>query len=135
MRRRPVIMAAAWLEIVVGAVLITAPGVLCRLLFAAKPERVGLTLARFAGIGLFALGIACLPSATTESDRSAVGLFLFNFGMVILLAWVGATTELRGVLLWPVVVLHAMIATALLPQFLTSDRRTRREDAGRRHLS
>jgi heme A synthase len=111
---------AAWLEIVVGAIFLTVPDVPCRLLFAAKPEGVGVVLARFAGVGLFALGIACLPSTATGSHRSAVfGLLVFNAGVATLFAWVGIATTLRGVLLWPVVVLHAVIAAALLPQLLT----------------
>src|SRR6266478_4161490 len=113
-------MTAAWLEIGVGAAFLTVPDVPCRLLFAANPEGVGIALARFAGVGLFALGIACLPSTATGSRRSAVlGLFVFNVGVAILFAWVGIATPLHGMLLWPVVVLHAVIAAALLPQVLT----------------
>jgi hypothetical protein len=39
--------------------------------------------------------------------------------VAILFGWVGVATKLVGVLLWPVVVLHAVIASALLPQLLT----------------
>jgi hypothetical protein len=120
MLQKSVVMTAAWLEIVVGAAFFTVFDVPCRLLFAAKPEGIGIILARFAGVGLFALGIACLPSTATASHRSAVvGLFVFNFVAAILFAWVGVATTLHGVLLWPVVVLHAVIAAALLPQLLT----------------
>jgi heme A synthase len=113
-------MTAAWLEMVVGATLLTAPDYPCQLLFAAKPEGVGIVLARVAGLGLFALGIACLPSTATGSRRRAVfGLFVFNFGVAILLAWVGIATMFSGLLLWPTIVLHAIIAAALLAQLLT----------------
>jgi hypothetical protein len=119
MLQRYVVMAAAWLEIVVGAVVFTVPDILCQLLFAERPEGVALVLARFAGVGLFSLGISCVPKAT-GSHRSAVfGLFVFNFAVAILFGWVGVATKLVGVLLWPVVVLHAVIASALLPQLLT----------------
>src|SRR6266481_1583293 len=98
MLQKSVVRTAAWLEIVVGAAFLTALDVPCRLLFAAKPEGVGITLARVAGVGLFALGISCLPSTATGSHRSsALGLFVFNFGVAILLAWVGIATTLRGV--------------------------------------
>jgi hypothetical protein len=121
MLQRAVVMTAAWLEIVVGAIFLTVPDVPCRLLFAAKPEGVGVVVARFAGVGLLALGIACLPSTATGSHRSAVfGLIVFNVGVASLFAWVGITTTLRGALLWPVVLLHATIAAALLPQLLSS---------------
>jgi len=113
---RYVVKAAAWLEIIVGIVFITAPNVLCVLLFAARPEGIGRPLARWVGVGLLALGIACLPSRTPEVHRVAVlGLFVFNLGVAILLAWVGAGATIHGFALWPVVILHAVIAVALLP--------------------
>lgn len=120
MLQKSVVMTAACLEIVVGATLLAAPDFPCQLLFATKPVGFALILARFAGVGLLALGVACLPSTATGSSRRAVsGLFVFNFGVAILLAWVAVATTLRGILLWPGAVLHAGIAAALLPQLLT----------------
>src|SRR5271169_6169159 len=119
MLQRSVVMAASWLEIVAGTVFVTAINVVCGLLFAVKPEGVGIVFGRFAGICLFGVGIACLPSRGTGPRRRAVlGLFVLNAGLAILLAWVGVATTLRGSLLWPAVTLHAVIAAALLPQLL-----------------
>jgi hypothetical protein len=110
-----IVKAAAWLEIVVGVVFITVPDVPCTLLFDAKPEGIGGPLARWIGIGLFALGIACVPSKAAGLRRSAVlGLLAFNAGIAILLAWVGISVATHGFLLWPVVILHFLIAVALL---------------------
>jgi hypothetical protein len=120
MLQRSVVMAAGWLEIVVGIFFVAVPDIPCVLLFAAKPEGIGIPLARFAGFGLLALGIACLPSMTTGSRRGVVGLFVFNVGAAILFAWVGFATTLHGFLLWPVAILHAAIAAALIPQLLTT---------------
>jgi len=118
--QRSVVMMAAWLEIVAGAAFLTAPDLLCRLLFSVKPEGAGTLLARFAAVALLALGIACLPSTVTGSNRSAVfGLFVFNLGVAILFAMAGLATTFRGVLLWPALALHAVVASALLPQLLT----------------
>jgi hypothetical protein len=120
MLQKSFVMAAAWLEIIVGIVVLTVPDVVSQLFFGAKVDGAGAILARFAGIGIFALGIACLPSAARASHRSAVlGLFVFNFGVAILFVWVGVATALHGVLLWPGAVLHGIIATALLPQLVT----------------
>jgi hypothetical protein len=38
---------------------------------------------------------------------------VFNIGATIFFAWVGVATTFRGVLLWPVVVLHAVITILL----------------------
>ena len=126
MPQSSVVKAAAWLEIIVGAIFVTAPEVPCRLLFAVPPSGVGVPLGRFAGVALLALGTACMPLTTAGSRRSAVlGLLIFNAGAVIFLAAVALTTTFRGFLLWPAVILHGAIAVALLPQFLTvrSERR------------
>jgi hypothetical protein len=120
MFQRFVVMAAASLEIVVGASFVVVPDVPSMLLFAAKPEGIGVYLARFAGFGLLGLGIAALPSAATGSRRGVVGLFVFNVGVTVLFVWVGVVTALHGVLLWPVAILHAVIGAALVPQLLTT---------------
>ena len=110
-----IVKAAAWLEIVVGVVFIAAPDVPCTLLFDAKPEGIGGPLARWVGTGLFALGIACVPSKGAELRHSTVlGLFALNAGIAILLVWVGISVAIHGFLLWPGVILHSLIAVALL---------------------
>ena len=121
MVQRYIVKAAAWLEIVVGAIFIIVPNIPCALLFGANPNNLGTPLARWVGVSLFALGIACLPSKAGESHRRAVlALFVFNAGVTILFAWVGAVVTVHGFLLWPAVILHAVIAAALLPQLLTT---------------
>ena len=119
MAQRYVVKAAAWLEIIVGAILITAPDLPCLLVFGTKPENIARPLARWVGLTLCALGIACVPLRNAEPNRSAViGLLGFNVGVTVLFAWVGVVT-VHGFALWPVVVLHAVIAVALLPQLMT----------------
>ena len=119
MRQRFIVEAAAWLEIIVGALFLTVPDVVCLLLFGARPEAVGMPLGRFAGIALLALGISCLPSRDAASPRNPVrGLFAFNGGVAILFACVGVASAPHGFLLWPAVILHTIIAGALLPQLL-----------------
>jgi hypothetical protein len=120
MFQRSVVMAAAWLEIVAGAILVAVPELPCMLLFAVKPEGMGAPVARFAGFGLLGLGIACLPSPTTGSRRGVVGLFVFNLGVTSLFVWLGVVTTLHGFLLWPAAILHGVISTALAPQLLTT---------------
>src|SRR5262249_20350261 len=119
MRQRFVVGAAAWLEIIVGALFLTVPGVVCLLLFGAKPETIGGLLGRFAGVALVARGVACLPSGDARSPRNVVlGLFAFNSGVAILFTYVGVASALHGFLLWPAVILHTLIAGALLPHLL-----------------
>jgi hypothetical protein len=118
--KKSIVMAGACLEIIMGLCCILVPDLPCRLLFAAAAEGLAVPVARFAGVALLGLGVACLPSKHAGSLRSAVlGLLVFNLGVPILFAWVGVTTSFRGPLLWPAVILHAIIAAALLPQIST----------------
>jgi hypothetical protein len=120
MPQRFVVRVAAWLEILVGFGFIIVLDVPCRLLFAATPEGVAIPLGRFAGVALVALGVACLPVKAAGPRRSAaLGLLVFNIGATIFFAWVAVATTFRGSLIWLAVMLHAVIAAALLPQFLT----------------
>jgi hypothetical protein len=119
---RTAVMMAAWLEIIVGASLLLAPNVLSQFLFGATPEGIGLLFARFAGIGLIGLGIACLPSNLAGTRQFATrGLFVFNIAATIFFAWVAVATTFRGVMLWPVVILHAVITIALAPTLRHED--------------
>jgi hypothetical protein len=106
-----IVTAASWLEIVVGGLFLAAPGLPCLLVFGARLD----PLARFAGIALMALGIACLPSRAAPHGRSFLGLFGFNVGAAVLFAWVGIAAPQHGILALPAAVLHAGIAAALLP--------------------
>ena len=65
-----IVKAGAWLEVIVGVVFIAAPDVACTLLFNAKPEGIGRILARWIGISLFALGVACVVPARTLLSKS-----------------------------------------------------------------
>ena len=113
-------MAAASLEIVVGAILVAVPDFPSAVLFAARPEGIAIVLARFGGIALLALGIGCLPWRGAGSRSTVLRLLAFDAGAAILLAWVGIATAFRGFLLWPGAILHALIAVALLPQLLAA---------------
>ena len=111
---RTAVIMAAWLEVIVGASFLLAPNAQSQFIFGATPEGIGIPWARFAGIALIGLGIACMPSNLAGTKQSAVrALLIFNIGATIFFAWVGVATTFRGVMLWPVVILHAVITIAL----------------------
>jgi hypothetical protein len=111
---RTALLLAAWVEIIVGASFVLAFKGQSQLVFGATVEGTGALFARLAGIGLIGLGLACLPSSVAGTQRVAVrGLFIFNVLATILFAWIGVATTFRGVVLWPVVILHAFLAIVL----------------------
>jgi hypothetical protein len=111
---RTAVLMAAWLEIIVGASFLLVLNTQSKFIFGATPEGIGDPWARFAGVALIGLGIACLPSKFEGTRQGAVrGLLVFNIGATIFFAWVAVATTFRGVMLWPVVILHAVISIAL----------------------
>ncbi len=121
--QRTSVMVAAWVEILVGASFILALNAQSQLIFGTTTEGAGAGFARLAGIGLIGLGIACLPSKLAEARRGPVrGLLIFNIGVTIFFAWVAVATTFRGVLLWPVVIMHAVISVALALSLRHEDR-------------
>ena len=112
--QRTVLMIAAWFEIVVGVSFVLALNAQSQLLFGAIPKGPGAGFGRLAGIALIGLGVACLPSKLEGARDHAVRvLLLYNVSASLLLAWIGLATTFRGIVLWPIVIVHALIAMAL----------------------
>jgi hypothetical protein len=104
----------AIIEAATGVGLLAAPAVLAQVLLGGTLDTLAaLTVARVAGAGLLALGIACwLASQDTRSPaaRGVVGAMAFyNVVAVGILALAGIGFGLRGIALWPAVILHAVM--------------------------
>lgn len=112
--QRIVVMIAAWVEIIVGVSFILALDTQSNFVFGAPAEGAGAGFARFSGVALIALGIALMPSNRAGALYLATrGLLIFNILATIFFASVAVATTFRGVLLWPVVSLHGILAIAL----------------------
>jgi hypothetical protein len=81
-----------------------APAFLARLLLGAELSGVAAILARCFGVSLLALGLA----------RDFRTLLIYNALIALYLAYLGASGQASGALLWPVVALHAAVALLLL---------------------
>jgi hypothetical protein len=95
-------------EAVTGLVLILAPSLVGRLLFGAEFTGVANPAARVTGIALLALGVGCWPGST-----ALCGMLTYGALVTLYLAYLGVIGEWVGPLLWPAVLLHAIL-TALL---------------------
>jgi hypothetical protein len=105
------LVLAAVLEAATGVALLLVPSLVGQLLFGAGVTGMALTIARVAGIALIALGVACWPGTPR------VGMVTYGAAVALYLSYVGITGASTGVLLWPVVILHATL-TALLTRSL-----------------
>ncbi len=104
---KSVLVLAAIGEAAFGAALLIMPSLVVQLLFGAGLTAIAITVTRVTGIALIGLALACgrgTPLLAMSTYSAAVTLYL---------AYVGLAGGFRGVLLWPVVVLH-VILTALL---------------------
>ena len=104
---RSVLILAAVGEATLGAALLIAPSLVGQLLLGAELTGIAGTVARVAGIALIGLGIGCWPGPPRIGMRSYLAL------SALYLAYIGLAGGPPGILLWPAVVLHVILAALL----------------------
>ena len=109
-----VLVLAAVGEAATGMALLLVPSLVGRLLLGEELTVVAIAVARVAGIALIALGVACWPGPPL------VGMLTYSAAVTLFLAYVGLANGLIGILLWPAVILHAIL-TALLTWVSAND--------------
>jgi hypothetical protein len=110
--QRGVVAVAAAVEVISGLVLVLSPSLFIWLLLAADLTPPGIILGRLAGIALLALAWACWPTEHADG-RSAPALLFFSLLAAVYLIYVGISREAAGVLLWPAIVGHVVLAALL----------------------
>jgi hypothetical protein len=110
---KKVLVIAAVSEVATGAALLIVPSLVGRLLLGDELIGVAISVARVLGIALISLGVACWPGP------ARLGMLIYSAAVTLYLAFLGFG-GLSGILLWPAVVLHAIL-TALLTRASTSD--------------
>lgn len=118
------LLITAWVEIATGLCLLLLPTALLFLLLGLDHATVDTILVgRFAGSALLAVGVASWKARTDTRTPAQLGLLtgilVYDAAAAMLLTYAGTVLELIGVLLWPAVALHAILAvwcvTCLLP--------------------
>ena len=105
----------ALIEAATGLGLIATPSIVVRLLLGSPLDTsAAVMLGRVAGTALLALGVACWLARDDTQSRAARGLvsamLLYNIGATLILGAAGLGSGLVGLILWPAVVLHAVMA-------------------------
>ena len=111
---KKVLIFAAVGEAATGLALMIVPSLVGQLLLGAELTGIAVTVARVAGIALIALGIACWPGPPR------VGMLVYSAAVTLYLAYVGLSGGLTGILLWPAVVVHAIMTALLVREWLSS---------------
>jgi hypothetical protein len=99
------VVAAA--EALTGLALLVLPSLVGRLLLGAEVAGAAIPAARVAGIALMGLSIACLPG------RALLSMLTYSTLVTVYLGYIAICGEWVGILLWPAVVLHAVLSLLL----------------------
>ena len=102
---------AAVLEMGTGLLLLALPAIVVHLLFGVEISGISLVLGRFGGICLVALSVACWPGNDTRWPF--YGMLTYSVLVMIYLLVLGVGGH-AGIVLWPAVVAHAILALLLL---------------------
>ena len=108
---KKLLAVAAVAEVVTGMVLLVVPSLVVKLLFGADIAGIGVVTSRFAGLALIALGVACWPFGS--APRALYGMFTYSSLATLGLLYLALGGKWNGPLLWPAVVLHALLTLLL----------------------
>ncbi len=105
-------------EAATGLALIVIPSIVTQLLLGVAVDGIALTISRLAGVCLISIGIACWPTENTIQATRA--MFVYNLIVSAYFAYYGVTSDLIGIILWPVAILHFVFAVLLLRGLIKS---------------
>ena len=115
--RIPTILSfAAIVEICTGLALLIDARIVVALLMGPNAPVEQIPMARFPGIAILALGIACWPRRQQADSGSPAfrAMLVYNVLIALFLVYVATVGHLGGVLLWPGVALNAVVALLLV---------------------
>ena len=108
------LMFAAIGEVATGVALLIVPSLVVHLLLGQDLAGFAVPVARVAGIALVGLGISLWPGPPL------LGMLIYGSAVTLYLAYLGFN-GLSGLLLWPAVVLHALLSIILGRIYLVSE--------------
>jgi hypothetical protein len=110
--KNKVLALAAAAEAATGVILLAYPPIVVRLLFGAEIGGAGVIVSRIAGVALIGLGVACWPG--NSAVQQLYGMLTYSTLAMMYLIRIGVRGEAVGLLLWPAVVVHAIISILLV---------------------
>jgi hypothetical protein len=101
------LLLAAIGEAATGLALLFAPALVGELLLGQETTGVAVVVARVTGIALIALAVACWPGPPL------FGMLIYSALVTLYLAYLGFAGGFGGILLWPAVIVHAVLSLLL----------------------
>jgi hypothetical protein len=114
-RRKLLLLVTAFVEAATGLCLLFLPTVLFAVLLGLEHASVdAIFVGRIAGAALVAISVASWMARADAFTAAHLGLLtgilIYDAAATMLLAYAGAVLKMIGVLLWPAVALHAILA-------------------------
>ncbi|MFT3883207.1 MAG: hypothetical protein QM703_26590 [Gemmatales bacterium] len=110
-QRTWLLLVTALIEIPTGLAFLCLPSFPTELLLGVTlTEPAAIVIARLAGLAILVIGIICHLARNDQSMATVVGMLIYNLGAAALLVYSGIALKLVGLLLWPAVVLHVVMA-------------------------
>ncbi len=107
---KKVLAFAAVGEAATGLLLIIYPPIVIRLLCGLEVSGSGIILSRIFGISLVAISVACWPAG--GSSQPLLGMLTYTALATVYMTVFGLRGDV-GILLWPAVLLHAVLTVLL----------------------
>jgi hypothetical protein len=112
---KTLLIVTTFIEVGAGLALLLLPSQAAWLLFGSPlVTPTSLLVGRLAGVALLSLGVACWLGRNEEMSRTGNALvgamLLYNAAAVALISYAGIGLRLVALLLWPAVLLHAVMA-------------------------
>ena len=113
--RKLLLLITALIEGATGLCLLFVPAALFAILLGLDHATVdAIFVGRLAGAALLSIGVTSWMARTDTRTPAQVGLLtgilIYNAAATLLLVYAGALLKMIGVLLWPAVAIHAMLA-------------------------
>ena len=114
-KRKLFLVVVAAVEAATGLGLLLLPSVAFALLLGLDSAAVeAIFVGRIAGTALLAIGVASWMARRDRVSHSLfgllIGILIYNTGVSILLVYSAAVLKMTGVMLWPTVLFHALLA-------------------------
>jgi hypothetical protein len=114
-KRKLFLVVVAAVEAATGLGLLLLPSVAFALLLGLDSAAVeAIFVGRIAGTALLAIGVASWVARKDKVSHSLfgllIGILIYNAAVSILLVYAAAVLKMTGVMLWPTVVFHALLA-------------------------
>ena len=109
--KKVVLAVAAAAEAGTGLLLLVSPSLVGSLLFGTEIGGIAIVMSRLAGVALIGLGVACWPG--NSAFQQLYGMLTYSTLAMLYLIRIGIRGAPVGLLLWPGVIVHAILIVLL----------------------